>query len=178
MRTGIYARVSTQRQAQADGMAQQLDRLQAHALRQGWTVRAEHIFRDDGYSGARLKRPGLERHGSLPKAQPPGIAQAPVPPTAHNSGETGALAGKTGAEGASSASRRRQTLRQKDRGASFPRRTPRIRMTSCPTPHRTARPRTARLRAARPRSATSSTTPPSSSVTSAPTTPRSRTCSR
>jgi site-specific DNA recombinase len=61
MRTGIYARVSTQRQAQADGMAQQLDRLQAHALRQGWTVRAEHIFRDDGYSGASLKRPGLER---------------------------------------------------------------------------------------------------------------------
>ena len=61
MRTGIYARVSTQRQAQADGMAQQLDRLQAHALRQGWTVRAEHIFRHDGYSGASLKRPGLER---------------------------------------------------------------------------------------------------------------------
>jgi site-specific DNA recombinase len=61
MRTGIYARVSTQRQAQADGMAQQLDRLQAHALRQGWSVRAEHIFRDDGYSGASLKRPGLER---------------------------------------------------------------------------------------------------------------------
>src|ERR687893_1719111 len=61
MRTGIYARVSTQRQAQADGIAQQLDRLQAHARRQGWTVRAEHIFRDDGYSGASLKRPGLER---------------------------------------------------------------------------------------------------------------------
>ena len=60
MRTGIYARVSTQPQAQADGMAQQLDRLQAHALRQGWTVRAERIFRDDGYSGANLKRPGLE----------------------------------------------------------------------------------------------------------------------
>src|ERR687884_573466 len=61
MRIGLYARVSTQRQAQADGMAQQLDRLQAHALRQGWTVRAEDIFRDDGYSGASLKRPGLER---------------------------------------------------------------------------------------------------------------------
>src|SRR5919202_1658767 len=61
MRIGLYARVSTQRQAQADGMAQQLDRLQAHALRQGWTVRAEDVFRDDGYSGASLKRPGLER---------------------------------------------------------------------------------------------------------------------
>ena len=61
MRIGVYARVSTQRQAQADGLAQQLDRLQAHALQQGWTVAAENIFRDDGYSGASLKRPGLER---------------------------------------------------------------------------------------------------------------------
>src|SRR3954469_24351232 len=61
MRIGIYARVSTQRQAQADGLTHQLDRLHAHALRQGWTVQAEHVFRDDGYSGASLKRPGLER---------------------------------------------------------------------------------------------------------------------
>ena len=61
MRTGIYARVSTQRQAQADGLAQQIDRLQAHALQQGWSVAPEHIFRDDGYSGAKLTRPGLER---------------------------------------------------------------------------------------------------------------------
>jgi site-specific DNA recombinase len=61
MRTGIYARVSTQRQAQADGLGQQIDRLQAHALQQGWSVAPEHIFRDDGYSGAKLTRPGLER---------------------------------------------------------------------------------------------------------------------
>ena len=51
-----YIRVSTQRQAQANGLAQQLERLQAHALQQGWSVAAEDIFRDDGYSGARLKR--------------------------------------------------------------------------------------------------------------------------
>ena len=61
MRVAFYARVSTQRQAQADGIAQQLERLQGHALAQGWTVAAEDIFRDDGYSGASLKRPGLER---------------------------------------------------------------------------------------------------------------------
>jgi site-specific DNA recombinase len=61
MRVAFYARVSTQRQAQADGIAQQLERLQAHALAQGWTVAAEDIFRDDGYRGASLKRPGLER---------------------------------------------------------------------------------------------------------------------
>ncbi|MFZ6765257.1 recombinase family protein [Pseudoroseomonas sp. WGS1072] len=61
MRVALYARVSTQRQAQADGIAQQLDRLQAHAAGQGWMVAVENIFRDDGYSGASLKRPGLER---------------------------------------------------------------------------------------------------------------------
>ena len=61
MRVALYARVSTQRQAQADGIAQQLDRLRAHALAQGWTVSDEDIFRDDGFSGARLRRPGLER---------------------------------------------------------------------------------------------------------------------
>src|SRR3954453_2586830 len=60
MRIEIYARVSTQRQAQADGLTQHLDRRLAHALRQGWTVQAEHVFRDDRYSGASLKRPGLE----------------------------------------------------------------------------------------------------------------------
>src|SRR3954470_2360698 len=61
MRVAFYARVSTQRQAQADGIAQQLERLQAHAMAQGWMVAAEDIFRDDGYSGASLRRPGLER---------------------------------------------------------------------------------------------------------------------
>ena len=61
MRIGIYARVSTQRQAQADGVTQQLDRLRAHALGRGWAVADEDVFRDDGYSGASLKRPGLER---------------------------------------------------------------------------------------------------------------------
>ena len=61
MRVGIYVRVSTQRQAQADGIAQQLDRLEARARQEGWTVAADDLFRDDGFSGASLKRPGLER---------------------------------------------------------------------------------------------------------------------
>ena len=60
MRAGIYVRVSTQRQAQADGIAQQLERLQARARQEGWTVAADDLFRDDGFSGATLKRPGLE----------------------------------------------------------------------------------------------------------------------
>jgi site-specific DNA recombinase len=61
MRVGIYVRVSTQRQAQAQNSEQQLERLQAHARQQGWAVPLENVFRDDGYSGATLKRPGLDR---------------------------------------------------------------------------------------------------------------------
>ena len=61
MRVAVYARVSTLRQAQAQTIEQQLERLRAHATTQGWRLREEHVFRDDGYSGASLHRPGLER---------------------------------------------------------------------------------------------------------------------
>ena len=61
MHVAIYARVSTQRQAQAQTTDQQLDRLRAHAEGQGWSVTGDRVFRDDGYSGASLKRPGLDR---------------------------------------------------------------------------------------------------------------------
>lgn len=60
MRVALYARVSTQRQAQAQTLEQQLARLQTHAQEQGWTIAPERIFRDDGYSGATLGRPGLD----------------------------------------------------------------------------------------------------------------------
>lgn len=61
MKVAVYVRVSTQRQAQTQSLAQQLERLSQHIQEQGWELRAEHIFRDDGYSGASLKRPGLDR---------------------------------------------------------------------------------------------------------------------
>ena len=61
MRVAIYVRVSTQRQAQAQTIDQQLERLQTYVQQQGWALPREHIFRDDGYSGATLKRPGLDR---------------------------------------------------------------------------------------------------------------------
>ncbi|MBJ6127735.1 recombinase family protein [Microvirga sp. BT325] len=64
MRTGIYARVSTQRQAQADSLAQRVDRLQAHALGQGWSVAPEHVFRDDGYSGLNSHGPVWSGYGT------------------------------------------------------------------------------------------------------------------
>ena len=61
MSVALYARVSTQRQQQAQTIEQQIERLQAHAADQGWAVEEAHIFRDDGYSGSRLNRPGLDR---------------------------------------------------------------------------------------------------------------------
>ncbi|MGZ6347887.1 MAG: recombinase family protein [Anaerolineales bacterium] len=60
MRVAIYVRVSTQRQAQTQTIEQQLDRLQAYILSKGWTLETENIYRDDGYSGAKLNRPGLD----------------------------------------------------------------------------------------------------------------------
>src|SRR3712207_1372085 len=62
MRVGLYARVSTRRQAEAQTVEQQLERLTGHARQQeGWDVSLDRIFRDDGYSGASLGRPGLDR---------------------------------------------------------------------------------------------------------------------
>jgi site-specific DNA recombinase len=61
MRIAVYLRVSTQRQAQAQTIEQQLERLRAHIQSQGWELPEDCIFRDDGYSGATLNRPGLDR---------------------------------------------------------------------------------------------------------------------
>jgi site-specific DNA recombinase len=61
VQVAIYARVSTQRQAEAQSTDQQLDRLRAHAAAQGWSLAADRVFRDDGHSGAGLRRPGLDR---------------------------------------------------------------------------------------------------------------------
>jgi site-specific DNA recombinase len=61
MQVAVYARVSSRHQAQAQSIEQQLDRLRAHAGARGWDLAQEHVFRDDGYSGASLRRPGLDR---------------------------------------------------------------------------------------------------------------------
>ena len=61
MSTAIYVRVSTERQTLAQTIEPQVERLTAHGHAQGETLRSEEIFRDDGYRGATLKRPGLDR---------------------------------------------------------------------------------------------------------------------
>jgi len=60
MRIAVYLRVSTQLQAQAQTSEQQLERLRARIQQAGWTLLDEHVFRDDGFSGASLNRPGLD----------------------------------------------------------------------------------------------------------------------
>src|SRR6516162_6323553 len=61
MRAAVYARVSTTRQAQAQTIEQQLDRLRVAVAERGWVLDEQHVYRDDGYSGASLGRPGLDR---------------------------------------------------------------------------------------------------------------------
>jgi site-specific DNA recombinase len=61
MSAAIYARVSTERQTLAQTIDQQIERLTAYVHAQSETLRPEDIFRDDGYSGATLSRPGLDR---------------------------------------------------------------------------------------------------------------------
>jgi site-specific DNA recombinase len=61
MTVAVYVRVSTLRQAQAQTIEQQLERLRAHLRAQQVELTSEAIFRDDGYSGATLNRPGLDR---------------------------------------------------------------------------------------------------------------------
>ena len=61
MSIAIYVRVSTQRQAEAQTIDEQIERLREHARDRGWALPEANVFRDDGYSGATLKRPGLDR---------------------------------------------------------------------------------------------------------------------
>ena len=64
MRVAIYGRVSTGHQVEHQTIEQQIERLTAHAhvrAAQGWALDPAHVFRDDGYSGAVLARPGLDR---------------------------------------------------------------------------------------------------------------------
>lgn len=60
MRVAIYVRVSTQRQAQTQTIEQQIERLKISIAEKGWLLETERIYRDDGHSGAKLSRPGLD----------------------------------------------------------------------------------------------------------------------
>ena len=70
MRTAFYVRVSTERQQQAQTIEQQVALLRAYvAERRGWVIEEQHIFRDDGHTGAKLQRPGLGVGGMSARGQ-------------------------------------------------------------------------------------------------------------
>ena len=60
MTVALYARVSSQRQTNTQTIDQQLDRLRVRADESGVPQAACLVFRDDGYSGTSLRRPGLD----------------------------------------------------------------------------------------------------------------------
>ena len=60
MRAAIYARVSTERQERQQTIDSQLAALRAWAAQHDHELADEHVFRDEGSSGSRLDRPGLD----------------------------------------------------------------------------------------------------------------------
>jgi len=60
MRAAIYARVSTERQERQQTITSQLAALHRWRNAAGYELSEAHVFRDEGYSGARLDRPGLD----------------------------------------------------------------------------------------------------------------------
>ncbi len=61
MRAAIYARVSTERQGRDQTIDSQLDALRRWAAAHGHELKDVHVYIDEGYSGARLDRPALDR---------------------------------------------------------------------------------------------------------------------
>jgi site-specific DNA recombinase len=72
MRVAIDGRVSTSHQVDHQTLEQPLERLTAHVrahAAEDWALNLAHVFRDDGYSGAVLARPGLDRLRDAVKAR-------------------------------------------------------------------------------------------------------------
>jgi site-specific DNA recombinase len=61
MKAAIYARVSTDEQGRDQTIDSQLDALRRWASAHGHELEEEHVYIDEGYSGARLDRPALDR---------------------------------------------------------------------------------------------------------------------
>jgi site-specific DNA recombinase len=57
----IYTRVSSDQQKENKTIGSQVDELLGFAEEHGYVVPEEYVFKDEGYSGAILVRPGLER---------------------------------------------------------------------------------------------------------------------
>src|SRR4051812_29954893 len=75
MKAAIYARKSTEQNGVADeekSVNRQIEHATAYAAKKGWTVNPDHVFVDDGISGAEFaKRPGFLRMMTALKPRPP-----------------------------------------------------------------------------------------------------------
>ena len=71
MRAAIYARVSSERQEKEHTIGSQLEALRAYAAQNGMEIVEE--FTDEGYSGARLDRPALDRMRDLAERREFGV---------------------------------------------------------------------------------------------------------
>lgn len=75
MIAAIYARKSTDQTGIAEdqkSVARQIDHARAYAVRKGWVVADEHVYIDDGISGAEFaNRPGFLRLMNAVKPRPP-----------------------------------------------------------------------------------------------------------
>src|SRR5256885_2460393 len=72
----VYARKSTEQNGVADeakSVTRQIEHAKAYAAKKGWTVADEHVYSDDGISGAVFggARPGLARLLNALKPRPP-----------------------------------------------------------------------------------------------------------
>ena len=69
LRAALYARVSSQQQAEANTIASQVEALQARIRADGLRLEAEFCFVDEGHSGSTLFRPAWSACATRP---PPG----------------------------------------------------------------------------------------------------------
>jgi site-specific DNA recombinase len=60
-RVAFYARISTESQARDNTIASQVTALREKVADDGGQLEPDHAYVDEGYSGARLIRPALER---------------------------------------------------------------------------------------------------------------------
>jgi len=73
MRAAIYARKSNEQRVadEAKSITRQVEGARAFAAKQGWTVADEHVYTDDGVSGAEwTKRTDLNRLIAAAQARP------------------------------------------------------------------------------------------------------------
>ena len=61
MTAALYARVSSEKQAQENTIASQIDALKSRIITDGFPLLEHHQFIDNGYSGSNLVRPALEK---------------------------------------------------------------------------------------------------------------------